>query len=94
MYAAIDGDKKLGAGPPCITDIPIISPHSLNSPPFIAMVESTGYPFVKYVCCITVNNSVERNQEIIRTLQIILPPSSYAHDAANMGSTYYKQLII
>ena len=85
MYATIDGDKKLGAGPPCITDIPIIYPHSLKSLPFIAMVESTGYQFVKYVCCITVNNSVERNQEMPRHYR--LPPSSYAHDAANMGST-------
>ena len=54
---------KLGAGPPCNMDIPIAFPHVLKSPAFRATVELTGFPPLKYLSLIMINNSEKNNNE-------------------------------
>ena len=50
-------DRKLGAGPPCMIDIAIISPHSLKSPELIANVDFKGLPFEKNFRLMTSSSS-------------------------------------
>ena len=57
---ATSGDMKLGAGPPCNKDIPIAFPHVLKSPAFRATVELTGFPSLKNLSFIMINNSAEK----------------------------------
>ena len=53
---------KLGAGPPCKMDIPIAFPHVLKSPAFRATVELTGFPSLKYLSLMMINNSEKQKQ--------------------------------
>lgn len=54
---------KLGAGPPCNMDIPIAFPHVLKSPAFRATVELTGFPSLKYLSLMMINNSEKQKQK-------------------------------
>jgi hypothetical protein len=47
-YEYVADDRKLGAGPPCVMDMTIISPAIQNALADNATTESTGDPLVKY----------------------------------------------